>query len=55
MDSCKNCANAIFDEVWGEYKCKVRNIRIYDVDEQITCPDHKKSKSTEEKHIENMA
>jgi hypothetical protein len=55
MDSCKNCANAIFDEAWGEYKCKVRNIRIYDVDKQTDCPSHEKSKSTEGKHIGDMA
>lgn len=27
--NCINCANSIFDEIWGEYKCKVHNMRIY--------------------------
>lgn len=55
MDSCKNCANAIFDEVWGEYKCKVHKHRIHDVDKYLDCPHHEKSKSTEGKHIGDMA
>ena len=41
MNDCKNCANAVFDEVWGEYKCSVRNHRIYDVDKYIDCENHK--------------
>ena len=24
------CENLIFDELWGEYKCKLLQIRIYD-------------------------
>lgn len=23
MDNCTNCKNALFDEIWGEYKCKI--------------------------------
>lgn len=25
---CADCANAIFDEQWGEFKCRARQIRI---------------------------
>lgn len=28
MLKCKTCANSIFDEIWGEYKCKIHKIRI---------------------------
>ena len=23
VNDCRNCTNAIFDEIWGEYKCKL--------------------------------
>ena len=23
MDNCSNCKHALFDEIWGEYKCKI--------------------------------
>lgn len=29
MKSCKNCAHSIFDDRWGEWKCKKKC---------ITCP-----------------
>ena len=53
MDTCKNCANHIFDEQWGEYKCAVYAHRIYDIDKYIGCESHKKKQ--EEKPIEHMA
>ena len=30
-DRRKECASAIFDEVWGEYKCGHFVIRLYEV------------------------
>ena len=27
---CKNCKHAIFDELWGEYKCKICERIVYD-------------------------
>ena len=44
MDSCKNCTHAIFDEIWGEYKCKVYKHRIRDVDRYLGCESHEKKK-----------
>ena len=41
IKNCKNCANAIFDERWGEYKCKVHKHRIRDVDKYVDCAKHK--------------
>lgn len=26
--SCKNCKNAIFEPVWGEYKCGKDGVRV---------------------------
>lgn len=51
MNSCKNCANAIFDEMWGERKCKVYEHRIYDVDKYIDCQSHKPKNNKEEKKV----
>ena len=50
MNSCKNCTNAIFDEVWGEYKCKVHEHRIRDVDKYLDCPKHESNKKEENKN-----
>lgn len=48
MNDCTNCANAIFDETWGEHKCKVYEHRIYDVDKYVDCPGHKAKNNKEE-------
>lgn len=29
MENCKNCSHAIFDPLWGEYKCEVRRTILY--------------------------
>lgn len=29
MGNCKTCAHSVFDELWGEYKCKFFEKRIY--------------------------
>ena len=42
---CSECANAIFDETWGEFKCAVRKVRIQNVDEATKCRDYKKKAS----------
>ena len=41
MDNCTNCANSIFNEKWGEYKCKVREITI-PKPYTTSCGNHKK-------------
>lgn len=35
--SCKDCMFSIFDEQWGEYKCKVNSVRLYDLNRAVTC------------------
>ena len=27
--ACKECKHAIFDEIWGEYKCEILKHKIY--------------------------
>lgn len=44
MKNCKTCANAIFDETFGEYKCKELRITIYPLTEECPCGYYKKGK-----------
>jgi hypothetical protein len=37
LDTCKGCMFSMFDEKWGEYKCKVNGIRLYDLNRSVTC------------------
>lgn len=37
MSNCKDCVHSVFDEVWGEYKCKVHKHRIYNLDKHADC------------------
>lgn len=42
MKNCTNCKHAIFDEIWGEYKCVVYKHTVeqpYDVE---PCCEHEK-------------
>lgn len=52
MDKCQTCKNCVFDEIWGEYKCKIYHRRIYNPDEYADCnyyeEDKNKEKPTEE-------
>lgn len=49
MADCLTCENAIFDELWGEFKCKVREHRVYQPLGTKTCDHYKKGKPTESK------
>ena len=42
---CRHCRHAKFDETWGEYKCKVHGIRIYDVGAVVSCDEYAKDGS----------
>ena len=37
---CSSCAHAIFDEQWGEWKCKKNGTRIYDISKASFCKDY---------------
>lgn len=47
MNTCKKCANRIFDEKWGEYKCTVHKRRIRKLDEYLAC-NHFKNQQEEQ-------
>lgn len=49
MSSCRNCGNAVFDPVWGEYKCTVYEHVIYDLDNYLDCKSYEKGEPTESK------
>ena len=49
MNNCKNCKHAIFDEQWGEYKCKVREVRIYVLLDSTECSSYEKIKEDKKK------
>ena len=53
MNSCRNCENAVFDQVFGEYKCSVSKTRIYYPDLHFNCPDWKKGEPKESKEVED--
>lgn len=49
MCECKNCKHGIFDPVWGEYKCRVRQHRIYKKPSIDICELYEKGTPTESK------
>lgn len=54
MNTCKTCANAIFDELWGEYKCSIKGRRIYEPENETDCVIYKHGEPKESKDNENM-
>lgn len=44
MKACKTCEHAVFDELWGEYKCKKKERRIYEPVKPEDCEFYKKVK-----------
>ena len=41
---CKSCKHSVFDEKWGEYKCKKKQIRIYNAKKYENCEDYERKK-----------
>lgn len=44
MDKCSECMHAVFDPLWGEYKCKVLKTVAPGPSGVIACKDYKKGK-----------
>lgn len=42
MNNCKDCAHSVFDELWGEYKCKEHDHTVYILLDASECPSYKK-------------
>lgn len=49
MANCQNCTYAIFDEVWGEYKCAAYEHTIYDLDSYSDCKLYEKGEPEDSK------
>lgn len=41
---CKTCENAVFDECWGEWKCKIWHIRCEKCEKTTNCDKYKEKK-----------
>lgn len=44
MIKCETCSNAIFDSLFGEYKCTLKQIKIY---KDFDCKDYKNGEPKE--------
>lgn len=55
MRCCKDCAHSIFDEQWGEFKCKIAQHVVYDADRIVACKDYinKKKVNADKADVEN--
>lgn len=53
MNNCKNCANALYDELWGDYKCSLDGLFRYGLPKE--CPDHKEGEPGISKGIETTS
>lgn len=49
MSKCSTCENAIFDALWGAYKCSVRQHSILFPDLYEDCEHHKNGTPKESK------
>lgn len=43
-ENCTTCEHSVFDEQWGEYKCKFFEHRIYILLDSSECPEYAKKK-----------
>lgn len=43
VKNCTTCDKAVFDHLWGEYKCKLDMRRVYDPEKMNNCPSYKKA------------
>lgn len=50
---CVDCEHAIFDELWGEYKCKIKKRRVEDPNEYTDCKTFKKIRSGHDRNSDN--
>lgn len=51
MDKCKTCKYSIFDEDWGEYKCEMYRMFIYNTAFGEDCEFYKARKKGEEQKV----
>ena len=41
MSKCNTCKNALFNPVWGEYKCSKTGLVVHDISKKEGCKDYK--------------
>lgn len=54
MGNCKTCSKAIFDSLWGEYKCPERNITMYKLRDEKDCAFYVKGTPKDSKENEEV-
>lgn len=47
MENCTTCKNAVFDALWGEYRCMKRQTGIYILLDSTECADYAKGEFKE--------
>lgn len=52
MNNCETCANALFDPLWGEYRCSVTKRKATDEEVKNGCNQYKNGKPGVSKGIE---
>ena len=50
MSNCTNCGNAIFDEIWGDYKCSVYK-RAVSTNEHVGCKQYQEGTPKTSKNV----
>lgn len=50
MKYCKNCTHAIFDQLWGSYKCGIKQTSV-DTHFTVDCPDYEEGNPTISKDV----
>ena len=50
MSNCINCGNAIFDELWGDYKCSVYKRAVHD-HEHVGCKQYQEGTPKKSKNV----
>ena len=51
MHNCSNCKFALFDEKWGEYKCKKLELFVYNIEMMSDCSSYAKGKPAASKDL----
>lgn len=50
MEKCKTCKHALYDEVWGEFKCRLSRHVHYPKDAMASCSNYVKGDPEKSKH-----
>lgn len=51
MNNCSTCKHALFNPVWGEYKCSKTGLVVYDISTNENCKDYEKGEPGMSKDI----